>query len=150
MANTYTCIRIHVVFSTKNRERWIAPAIEENVWRYLGGICRDHGAKAIQVGGVEDHVHLLIGLSPAVALSELMRRLKGESSKWISTEFPELKEFVWQDGYGAFSIGQSQVARTVRYIVGQRAHHAKTSFADEFRKFVLMHDLPVDERYLLG
>ena len=150
MANTFTCIRIHVVFSTKNRERWITPDLEENIWRYLGCICRDHGAKPMMVGGVDDHVHLLIGLSPAVALSELMRRLKGESSKWISSEWPALAGFSWQDGYGAFSIGQSQVARTIRYISGQREHHAKVSFADEFRKFVMVHDLPVDERYLLG
>ncbi|MDB6070694.1 MAG: Transposase-like protein [Verrucomicrobiales bacterium] len=150
MANTYTCIRIHVVFSTKNRQRWITPDIEENVWRYLGGICRDQGAKAIMVGGVEDHVHLLIGLPPALALSEMMRRLKGESSKWISTEWPAMAAFSWQDGYGAFSIGQSQVTKTINYIAGQRGHHAKVSFADEFRKFVFMHDLPVDERYLLG
>jgi putative transposase len=150
MANTFTCVRIHVVFSTKNRQRWITPDIEENVWRFLGGVCRDHGAKAIMIGGVEDHVHLLIGLSPSVALSELMRRLKGESSKWISAEWPALVEFSWQDGYGAFSIGQSQVARTIHYIAGQRTHHAKASFEEEFRKFVRMHDLPVDERYLLG
>ena len=150
MANTFTCIRIHVVFSTKNRERWITPDIEENVWRFLGGICRDNGAKAMMAGGVEDHVHLLIGLSPSVALSELMRRLKGESSKWISSEWPALAGFAWQDGYGAFSIGQSQVAGTIRYISGQRARHTKVLFADEFRNFVLMHELPADERYLLG
>ena len=102
------------------------------------------------VGGVEDHVHLLIGLSPAVALSELMRRLKGESSKWISAEWPGLAGFAWQDGYGAFSIGHAQVDKTVRYISRQRVRHTKVSFADEFREFVMMHDLPVDERYLLG
>jgi putative transposase len=150
MANTFTCIRLHVVFSTKNRQRWITPDIEKNVWRYLGGICRDHGAKALMVGGVEDHVHLLIRVSPAVAISELMRRLKGESSKWISTEWPALAGFSWQDGYGAFSIGQAQVAQTIDYIARQRSRHARVDYADEFRKFVLAHELPVDERYLLG
>ena len=150
MANTYTSVRLHVVFSTKNRERWITPEIEQNVWRYIGGICRTHGVTALQIGGVEDHLHLLIGLPPTIALSEWMRRLKGESSKWISEQWPPMKAFSWQDGYGAFSVGQSQVADTIRYITLQREHHAKVSFEEEYRKFVTLHDLPVDERYLLG
>ena len=150
MANTFTSIHLHLVFSTKNRERWITPEIENEVWSYLGGICRSHQVKAIQVGGVEDHVHLLVGLPATMALSEFMRRLKGESSKWISEKWPAMKGFAWQDGYGAFSVGKSQVPDTVRYITRQREHHARTTFADEYRKFVAVHDFPVDERYLLG
>lgn len=150
MANTYTSIHLHLVFSTKNRERWITPDIEQGVWSYLGGICRSHGVKALHIGGVEDHVHLLISLPTTMALSEWMRRLKGESSKWISDQWPALKAFSWQDGYGAFSVGQSQVADTIQYITRQREHHAKSSFENEYRKFVTMHNLPVDERYLLG
>ena len=150
MANTYTAVHVHLVFSTKNRERWITPEIEDAVWSYLGGICRTHGIKALHIGGVEDHVHLLVGLPPTVALSECMRRLKGESSKWISEKWPAMRGFSWQDGYGAFSIGKSQVADTIRYIGRQREHHAVTTFEEEYRKFVVMHDLPVDERYLLG
>jgi putative transposase len=150
MANTYTSIHLHLVFSTKNRERWITPDIEQSVWSYLGGICRSHGVKALHIGGVEDHVHLLISLPTTMALSEWMRRLKGESSKWISGQWPALKAFSWQDGYGAFSVGQSQVADTIQYITRQREHHAKSSFENEYRKFVTMHNLPVDERYLLG
>jgi REP-associated tyrosine transposase len=150
MANTFTSIRIHVVFSTKNREQWIASAIEEDVWRYLGGICRAHDAKALHIGGVDDHVHVLVGLPPTLALSELMRRLKGESSKWISDHWPNMRGFAWQDGYGAFSVGQSQVGDTIRYITNQREHHTRSTFADEFRGFVKFHDLPFDEKYLLG
>ena len=116
MANTYTSIHLHLVFSTKNRERWITPDIEQSVWSYMGGICRSHGVKALHIGGVEDHVHLLISLPTTMALSEWMRRLKGESSKWISGQWPALK----------------------------------ASFENEYRKFVTMHNLPVDERYLLG
>jgi putative transposase len=142
MANTFTSIRIHVVFSTKNRETWIASTIEEDVWRYLGGICRRHAAKALHIGGVEDPVHVLVGLPPTLALSELMRRLKGESSKWISERWPKMKGFAWQDGYGAFSVGQSQVGDTIRYITNQREHHARSTFAEEFRGFVEFHDLP--------
>ena len=79
-----------------------------------------------------------------------MRRLKGESSKWISEQWPAMKAFSWQDGYGAFSIGQSQIGETIRYILKQREHHSKSSFEDEYRKFLQVHHLPVDERYLLG
>lgn len=150
MANTYTSIHLHLVFSTKNRERWITPDIEQSIWSYMGGICRSHGVKALHIGGVEDHVHLLISLPTTMALSEWMRRLKGESSKWISGQWPALKAFSWQDGYGAFSVGQSQVADTIQYITRQREHHAKSSFENEYRKFLMMHNLPVDERYLLG
>jgi REP element-mobilizing transposase RayT len=150
MANTFTCIRVHLVFSTKNRERWITPEIEADVWRYLGGICRTHGAKALQIGGVEDHVHLLVGLPPTLALSELMRRLKGESSKWLSQSAPKMKGFAWQDGYGAFSVGQSQLAETIHYIAHQREHHAHTVFDEEFRKFVQLHEIAFEERHLLG
>lgn len=150
MANTYTSIHLHFVFSTKNRERWITPDIEQSVWSYMGGICRSHGVKALHIGGVEDYVHLLIGLPTTTALSEWMRRLKGESSKWISGQWPSMKAFSWQDEYGAFSVGQSQVPDTIQYITRQREHHAKSSFENEYRKFVTMHNLPVDERYLLG
>jgi REP element-mobilizing transposase RayT len=150
MANTYTCIYLHVVFSTKNRERWITPDIEEKVWSYLGGICRAHNLKALQIGGVEDHVHLLVSLIPTTSISEFIRRLKGESSKWISSQWPKMKGFAWQDGYGAFSIGQSHVSDTLSYITQQRAHHTKVSFESEYRKFLKRHALPVDERYLLG
>ena len=150
MANTYTSLHFHLVFSTKNREPWIRPEIESQVWSYLGGICRAHGVKARHIGGVDDHVHLLIGLPPTIALSDWMKRLKGESSKWISEQFPELRTFAWQDGYAAFSVGQSQVDDTIRYISRQREHHTKTTFAEEYRRFVEKHGLPVDERYLLG
>ena len=150
MANTYTSIHLHLVFSTKNRERWITPDIEQSVWSYMGGICRTHGVKALHIGGVEDHIHLLISLPTTMALSEWMRRLKGESSKWISSQWPSMKSFAWQDGYGAFSVGQSQLPDTIQYITRQREHHAKSSFEKEYRKFVTTHNLPVDDRYLLG
>ncbi len=93
MANTFTAIHLHLVFSTKNRERWITQEIESEVWSYLGGICRSHQVKPLHIGGGEDHVHLLIGLPPTIALSDFMKRLKGESSKWISEKWPAMKAF---------------------------------------------------------
>jgi putative transposase len=150
MADTYTSLHLHVVFSTKNREPWIRPEIEDQVWSYLGGICRTHGVKPLHLGGVDDHVHLLIGFPPTSALSDWLKRLKGESSKWISDHLPHLRGFAWQDGYAAFSVGQSQVDDTVRYITRQREHHRKITFAEEYRKFVEKHGLVLDDRYLLG
>ncbi len=134
MANTFTSRHVHVVFSTKNRERWLTPELQEDVWRYIGGICRTHGLTELQVGGFDDHVHLLLGYPPTVALSDIMKRLKGESSKWMSAKFAGLRGFAWQDGYGAFSIGHSQIERTIRYIQWQREHHTKETFELEYRQ----------------
>lgn len=150
MANNYLSLHFHVVFSTKHRERWITPEIESEVWAYLGGICRAHGVKALMIGGVEDHIHLLVGMPATVLLCDLVKRIKGESSKWISTKWPAMKAFSWQDGYGGFSIGHSQIRDTVHYISHQREHHRKFSFEQEYRRFVEVHGLPLDEKYLLG
>lgn len=150
MPNTFTSLHVHVVFSTKNRERWLRPEIEEDVWRYLGGICRAHQIKPVQIGGFDDHVHLLLGLPPTLALSNAMKRIKGESSKWLSAELQGMKDFAWQDGYGAFSVGKSQIADTVRYIQDQRQHHQRVAFEDEYRKFLHVHEIVSEERYIFG
>lgn len=150
MANTLTALHVHLVFSTKNREAWLRPEVEEDVWRYLGGICLAHEIKALQIGGVEDHVHLLLGLPPTLAFSDVVRRIKGESSKWLSIEKAGFKGFAWQDGYGAFTVSQSHIPQTIRYIQSQREHHKKTTFQDEYRKFLHVHDIQVDERYVFG
>ena len=150
MANTFTSLHCHIVFSTKNRERWLRPEIEDDVWRYLGGICRTHGVTALQIGGVEDHVHLLIGMPPTLALSDVVKRIKGESSKWLSKEKQGMAGFAWQDGYGAFTVGKSQIPDPIRYIQNQREHHAKVTFEDEYRKFLQVHDIVAEEKYIFG
>ncbi len=150
MASTFTSLHAHIVFSTKNRTAWISAEIEEQIWRYIGGICRSHNMKALQIGGVDDHVHILLGFPPTVALSDAVKRIKGESSKWISATFPQLHKFAWQDGYGAFTVGQSQIADTISYIQRQRTHHAKKSFEDEYRGFLHVHEFEVEERYIFG
>jgi len=150
MANTFTSLHCHIVFSTKNRERWLRPEIEEDVWRYLGSICRTHEVKALQIGGVADHVHLLIGIPPILVLSDVVKRIKGESSKWLSKENSGLAGFAWQDGNGASTVGKSQIPDTIRYIQSQRYHHAKVTFEDEYRKFLKVHDLACEERFNFG
>jgi putative transposase len=150
MANTFASLHVHLVFSTKNRKRWLTANVEEQIWRYLGGICRAHHIKALQIGGFDDHVHLLLGHPPTITLSDLVRRLKGESSKWISDTFSDMATFAWQDGYGIFSVGQSQIPATIRYIQEQREHHAQMPFEAEYQKFLHKHSLQADEQYVFG
>src|SRR5262245_18096647 len=108
MANTFTSLHFHFVFSTKNRERWLSLEIEQRVWEYLGGIARQNQMKALQVVGVDDHVHLVVGLPPTLTVSRALQLIKGGSSKWIHETFPALAGFEWQDGYGAFTVSKSQ------------------------------------------
>ena len=104
MANTFTCLHYHLIFSTKNRKPWITPDIEQRIWEYLGGIARTNNMKALQIGGIEDHVHVVTGIPPSLAVSKALQLLKGASSKWIHETFPNMAGFEWQDGYGAFTV----------------------------------------------
>jgi putative transposase len=150
MANTYTSLYYHIVFSTKNRTACIRPAIEQRVWKYIGGIVRDNNMTALRVGGVEDHIHALIMAPPTLSPSKIVQLLKGGSLLWIHTEFPEISSFDWQDGYGLFSINKSVVPKVERYIQNQREHHRKMSFQEEYREFLKLHGVDYDERYLWG
>src|SRR5579859_5478868 len=131
MANTYTSLHYHIVFSTKNRERWIGPDIEERVWAYLGGILKENKMKPLQIGGIEDHVHLLLGAPATLAPSKIAQLIKGSSSAWIHDTFPAMKGFAWQDGYGAFSVSKSNVSEVAAYIHTQREHHRVRTFQEE-------------------
>ena len=135
MAQTLTRILVHVVFSTKERRNLIIPAVEHELHAYLGGICRNRESPALAIGGTENHVHLLISLSKNIALSELMMLLKRDSSKWIKTNGNAFRDFHWQDGYGAFSIGESQVRAVTDYIREQRERHKTMTFGDEIVAF---------------
>ena len=148
MANTYTCLHYHAVFSTKNRERWIAQEFEGRVWDYLGGIARQNGLKPILVGGTDDHVHLLFSMPPSIALSEAIKQIKGGSSGWVKANFAELGKFTWQDGYGAFTVSKSQIQEIEDYIRGQREHHRAKSFQEEYRAFLDKHEVKYNEQYL--
>jgi len=150
MANTYTLLHYHVIFSTKNREPWLVPDIEERVWAYVGGIARAHKMMALQVGGIEDHIHALVTAPATLAPSQIAQFLKGDSSKWIHDEFPALRNFGWQDGYGAFTASKSNLPAIVRYIQTQREHHRNRTFQEEYREFLQQHGIQYDERYLWG
>src|ERR1051325_10463195 len=136
MANTYTSLHYHFTFSTKNREPWITQIIEQRVWSYIGGVTRAHKMKAIQIGGVEDHIHALVMAPPTIAPSQVAQYLKGDSSKWIHEEFPKLRGFEWQVGYGGFTVSKSQVPDLIEYIKSQRDHHRKRTFQEENLEFL--------------
>lgn len=150
MANTYTSLHYHIVFSTKNRGEYITPEIEQRVWAYLGGIARKHKMTALQVGGVEDHIHALVMAPPSYAPGQIAQFLKGDSSKWIHEEFPILRDFAWQDGYGAFTVSKSNLGAVIDYIQNQRAHHRKKTFQEEYLDFLQKHGIDYDERYVWG
>jgi REP element-mobilizing transposase RayT len=150
MANTYTSLHYHIVFSTKNREQWITPNIEQRVWEFIGGIARSHRMTALQVGGVDDHIHALVTAPPTIAPFQIAQFLKGASSKWIHEEIPTLRSFSWQDGYGAFTVSKSDIPSVIRYIQNQREHHKTITFQEEYLEFLKMNNIAYDERYLWG
>jgi putative transposase len=115
--------------------------LQEKLHGYLGGIARENGIPALAVGGAADHVHLLLSLPRTVSVAKAVQLLKSGSSKWIHENFPGSKNFAWQEGYGAFSIGVSQRASTVKYIEAQAEHHKRISFADELKKFLTIHGI---------
>jgi REP element-mobilizing transposase RayT len=150
MANTYTSLHYHVIFSTKNREPWLAPDIEQRVWSFIGGVARTHKMTALQVGGVEDHVHALVTAPPTIAPAQIAQYLKGDSSKWIHEAFSSLRSFGWQDGYGGFTVSKSNIPDVISYIQNQREHHRKKTFQEEYLEFLHRHGVEYDERYVWG
>jgi REP element-mobilizing transposase RayT len=150
MANTYTSLHYHLIFSTKNREPWLHRDIEQRIWEFLGGIARRNDMKALQIGGIEDHVHLIVGVPATLAVSKALQLLKGSSSTWIHETFPDLTQFQWQDGYGAFTVSKSQLPEVIHYVAHQRDHHHDRTFQEEYRAFLEKHGIEYDERYVWG
>jgi REP element-mobilizing transposase RayT len=150
MSHSYSSSLYHVVFSTKERRKQIDAELQTRLWPYLGGIARDNAMKALAVGGVEDHVHLLLSLPSTMALAKALQLIKGGSSKWVHDEFPQRRDFAWQEGYGAFSVGVSQLDDTKRYIANQAEHHRDKNFEEEFIAFLTRHGMEYDVRYVWG
>jgi REP element-mobilizing transposase RayT len=138
----------HCVFSTKERRPLITPELRERLWPFLGGIARQNKMKAIEVGGVADHVHILLSLPATMPVAKAMQLIKGGSSKWIHETFPDQRAFAWQEEYGAFSVSVSQLDKTIEYVRGQEAHHRKLTFQEEFLVLLKKHRVEYDERYL--
>jgi putative transposase len=148
MPQSYTFLHYHLVISTKNRVPAITPLIQPRLWEYLGGIVRGEGGIPIQIGGIADHVHLLVTLRQQPALADFMRQLKAVSSGWVHDNFPEAKDFWWQTGYGAFTVSHSAIEFVKAYIANQEEHHRSRTFQDEFQTLLIKHGIEFDLRYL--
>ena len=149
MSHTYCSSLFHCVFSTKERQGTIVPEIQERLWAYMGGIARENEMKALAAGGTDDHAHILLSLPSSVTIAEAMRKIKSGSSRWLH-ESCGLTGFEWQEGYGAFTIGLSQVDAAVAYITGQKEHHQKRDFQAEFVAILKQHRIEYDPRYVWG
>jgi putative transposase len=148
MPQSLSSILIHLVFSTKNREPFLKPAIEAELHPYMATIFRDHNSPSLIIDGAADHIHALFALGRTITVANLVEEVKTGSSKWLKTKGREFRNFHWQRGYGAFSIGQSNVAELKRYIRNQKEHHRKINFQDEYRKFLKRYEIDFDERYV--
>lgn len=148
MAQSLSSVLIHLVFSTKNREPFITDAIEGELQRYMAKIFRELKSPSLAIDGTADHIHALFSLSRVIAIADLVEEIKTSTSKWIKTNGREFRNFYWQSGYGAFSIGRSNVEDVKHYIRGQKKHHQRRTFQDELRKFLKAYQIPYDERYV--
>jgi len=150
VSHSYSSNRIHVIFSTKQRQKSISDELQPKLWAYMAGIARNQGFEAMIIGGVRDHVRALLVLPPSLPLAKAIQFLKGSSSKWLNEAHAAGNKFSWQEGYGAFSVSASQTADVVRYIENQAAHHAKKSFEEEFMEFLTKYGVAYDPAHVLG
>ncbi len=146
--HSYTKLLYHIVFSTKNREPWLEEPLLARVCQYLGGAISGEGGAAVIVNGMPDHVHILARMRQDLALSDVLRAVKANSSGWIHETFPNLAGFSWQGGYGAFTVSASHKGKVRAYIEGQQKHHKRQTFQEEFVAFLTAHGIDHDERYL--
>jgi putative transposase len=148
MAQSYTNLIYHFVFSTKNRAPVITPAVESRLYDYIGGAIQSEGGVCLAVNGMPDHVHILAKLRADKSVSDVLRGLKANAAGWMKDVFPELNDFSWQRGYGAFTVSASQIENVRDYIAKQKEHHKECSFQTEFVKYLRANRIEFDERYL--
>jgi putative transposase len=141
-------VQMHVVFSTKQREPLIDPAIAPRLYEYLAGTARERGCRLLTTGGMPDHVHLLVSFGRELAIADFVRTVKAGSSRWVHDTYPDRPGFAWQAVYGVFSVSWSQVPVVTRYIERQEEHHRTKSFQEEYRQFLAAHEMTWDERYV--
>ena len=148
MPTTYTNLLYHIVFSTKQRVPLISDEWKEELYRYIGSIIRAEGGVQIEIGGVNDHVHILVKLKPSVSVSEVLNKIKTNSSKWLNDHKMGMRKFGWQEGYAAFSVSESQVPKLVAYIRNQVEHHRNQAFQEELVELLNRHGVEYDPKYL--
>lgn len=148
MANTYTQIYLQIVFSVKGRQSLIQKKWKDELYKYICGIVNGKEQKVYAIGGVSDHIHILISMKPNMAISDLVRDIKANSSKWINEKGYVVGKFQWQESFGAFSYGQSQLDTIITYINHQEQHHQKRTFRNEYLEFLQKFNIAYDEKYL--
>jgi len=147
MAHSYVCVYVHVVFSTKDRRPLIPEERTRLVWKYLAGIAKNYGMKALAVGGMPDHVHALLSLASEISVAKAVNVLKSNSSKWMRVQS---REFAWQEGYAAFGVSTSGLDKVIDYINRQPEHHKKRDFAQEYLALLKKHGVQYDPAWVLG
>ncbi|MFZ0598380.1 MAG: IS200/IS605 family transposase [Flavobacterium sp.] len=148
MANTYTQIHIHFVFAVKFRQAIINKNWKPNLYKYIAGIIKNNNHKLLAINGVSDHIHILIGIRTVQSISDLMKIIKQDSSKWINSNKFSQFHFEWQEGYGAFSYSKSQLSTVVNYIENQELHHQKKTFREEYIDFLEKFEVDYDEKFI--
>ena len=148
MANTYTQIHIHFVFAVKFRRALINKEWKAELYQYITGIIKNNDHKLLAINGVSDHIHILIGIRPAQSISDLMKNIKQDSSKWINSNKLSKSHFQWQEGYGAFSYSKSQLSTVIRYIENQEARHKKKTLREEYIHFLQKSEVDYDEKFI--
>lgn len=146
--STHTNLLFHIIYSTKYRKPTIRLNWRDDLYGYIGGIVRDQNGTLLKIGGIEDHVHLLAKLSPSIAISDVLRTVKANSSRWINERLDVSQKFEWQSGYAAFSVSESQMPAVYEYIANQAEHHRKKTFEEEFLAILRKHQIDFDMQYV--
>jgi REP element-mobilizing transposase RayT len=149
MANTYTQIHIQAVFAVQDRQSLINNDWKVELYKYITGIIQNNGHKVLHINGIPNHIHILFGMRPTQSLSDLMKQVKQDSSKWINSKGFLNGKFSWQAGYGAFSYSKSEVPNVINYIKNQEQHHKTVTFQDEYLQLLKEFNIEFDERYIL-
>lgn len=147
MPQSFGSLHCHIVFSTKLWQPKIVAEIQPRLFEYIGGILRNHSSRLIAAGGMPDHLHLLASLGRTIAVADVVRLVKTNSSRWMHDEMA-MADFEWQSGYEAFAVSYSNIDQVKAYLANQEEHHRRMSFQDEFREFLRRHDLEWDEQYV--
>lgn len=148
MGRTYTALTYHLIFSTKFRRKIIRPEFREQLYQYIGGIIRKKDGVLLEIGGIEDHVHILAGFPATITVSDMLKFIKSNSSGWVNEKIKPNEKFAWQPGYGAFTVSQSQKPSVRKYIQTQEEHHRTSSFENEYLKMLVAHGIQYDTKYV--
>lgn len=148
MANTYTQIHLHIIFAVKYRDSVIQTSWKDELYKYITGIIQERKHKLIIINGMPDHIHILIGMHPTQSIADLLQDIKGNSSTWINKRKLVRGKFEWQEGYGVFSYGKSQIKEVIKYIESQEEHHRHRTFREEYLNFLEKFEVEYDEKYI--